>query len=130
MYFKYFLLWFPMVIIGITNGIIRVAGYGRFFDELTAHQISTVTGIILIGTYIWIITKYFKIQSSAQAIGIGLMWLMLTILFEFGFGHFVMGTPWSKLLHDYNILEGRVWSLFLIWVTISPFVINKLSRTK
>jgi hypothetical protein len=50
------------------------------------------------------------------------MWLAMTITFEFGFGHFVAGDPWSRLLHDYNILEGRVWGLFLLWVTVSPYV--------
>ncbi|MDP2365724.1 MAG: hypothetical protein Q8M94_18395, partial [Ignavibacteria bacterium] len=53
---------------------------------------------------------------------VGIVWLFLTILFEFGFGHYVMGNSWQKLLHDYNLAEGRVWSLFLVWLVIAPFI--------
>jgi hypothetical protein len=31
--------------------------------------------------------------------------------FEFLVGHYVMGHPWSRLLHDYNILAGRLWGV-------------------
>lgn len=42
------------------------------------------------------------------------MWMILTVVFEFSFGHYVVGGSWSKLLSDYNILDGRVWSLFIL----------------
>ena len=37
-----------------------------------------------------------------------------------------MGHPWTKLFHDYNLLEGRLWVVVLIWVTISPLVLRQL----
>lgn len=123
---KYFLAWFPMVGIAILNGMLRQSGYGPNFSELTAHQISTGTGIILMSIYIRIVTGFFPIKSSGQAAGIGGLWLILTVLFEFGYGHFLIGHPWSKLFNDYNIFEGRVWIFFLIWLTISPYLFFKL----
>ncbi|MEW6447103.1 MAG: hypothetical protein AB1426_03305, partial [Bacillota bacterium] len=59
---------------------------------------------------------------------IGLIWLVLTVAFEFGFGHFVMGHSWSRLLHDYNLLKGRLWVLVLLWVAIAPYVFYRLSE--
>jgi len=41
-----------------------------------------------------------------------------------------MGNPWEKLLHDYNIVEGRVWNLFLVWITVAPFVFYKMFNRK
>jgi hypothetical protein len=123
---KYVIGWLPLVVIGILNGVLRQAGYGKYVAELTAHQISTLTGIILMGLYIWWLTRIWKILSSGQAVAIGLIWLGMTVVFEFGFGHFVMGHPWKKLFNDYNILEGRVWALVLIWITIAPLVFTKL----
>jgi hypothetical protein len=123
---KYVIGWLPLVVIGILNGVLRQAGYGKYVAELTAHQISTLTGIILMGLYIWWLTRIWKIPSSGQAVAIGLIWLGMTVVFEFGFGHFVMGHPWKKLFNDYNILEGRVWALVLIWITIAPLVFTKL----
>ena len=123
---KYVIGWLPLVVIGILNGILRQAGYSKLVGELTAHQISTVTGIVLMGLYIWWLTGKWRIESSGQAICIGLIWLGMTVVFEFVFGHYVMGHPWKKLFHDYNLLEGRVWVLVLMWTTVAPFVFYKL----
>ena len=57
-----------------------------------------------------------------------LCWLGLTVLFEFVFGHYIMGNPWSWLLHDYDLSKGRVWILVLIWVTGAPYVFYRLGQ--
>jgi hypothetical protein len=117
---KYFIAWFPMFVIALANATIREVGYKRDVGELAAHQISTLTACILVGVCVWVLSNYLGIQSAGQAIGIGLMWLIMTVAFEFGFGHFIVGNPWSRLLHDYNVLHGRVWSLFVLWIAVAP----------
>ena len=124
---KYLLVWIILAFVAIANGIIRQGTYGRFVAELTAHQISTFTAILASGAVVWIFHRYSPLESSAQAWTVGVCWLLLTIAFEFGFGHFVAGHSWTRLFADYNLLAGRVWSLFLVWVLIMPFVIFKLS---
>jgi len=124
---KYVAAWLLMPIIGIMNGVIRQYGYSNALGELRAHQVSTGTGIILFGLYVWALSLIWKIRSSAEAIAIGLIWLTLTIGFEFLFGHYVMKHPWSRLFHDYNLFEGRLWVLVLLWVTVAPCVFYKLS---
>ena len=128
MILKYAAAWLLMPIIGIINGVIRQYGYGSALGELRAHQVSTGTGIVLFGLYIWALTLLWKIRSSGEAIAIGLMWLLLTIAFEFLVGHYIIKHPWSRLLHDYNIFEGRLWVLVLLWVTVAPYVFYRLSR--
>lgn len=113
--------WFAFPFVGIMNGVLRETTYKKFVGDLPAHQISTVTGIFFFGIIFYLIFRKWKIESAKHAILIGLIWLGLTILFEFGFGHYIMGNPWEKLLHDYNLAEGRFWSLFLFWVLIAPY---------
>lgn len=124
----YAVSWLGLVVLAIVNGWIRVRVYGPSLDELTAHQISTLIGIVLFGGYIWLLTGWFAIESIRQAKLIGGMWLVMTVLFEFGFGHYVMHHPWSKLLHDYNLLEGRVWVLVLVWTAIAPYLFHRLRQ--
>ena len=126
MYLKYFIAWFPMFVIALANATIREVGYKRYFGELAAHQISTLTACILVGVYVWLLSNYLAIQSAGQALGIGLMWLAMTVVFEFGFGHFIVGNPWSRLLHDYNVLQGRVWGLFVLWIAVAPYVFYEI----
>lgn len=124
--YTHILWWFVFPFVAIINGALREVTYKNFVGELPAHQISTVTGIVFFGIIFYFIFRKWKIESAKHAILIGLIWLGLTILFEFGFGHYIMGNPWEKLLHDYNIAEGRVWSLFLVWITVAPFIFYKI----
>mgnify|MGYP001829245575 CR=1 FL=1 len=123
---KYILAWVPMVLIAILNGIVREGWYANYLPELRAHQVSTLTAVVLFGVYIWAIIRIWRPESSRQAVLIGLIWLALTVAFEFLFGHYVMGHPWSRLLNDYNILEGRVWTVVLLWTTVAPYVFYRV----
>ena len=126
----YALSWIGMVAIAILNGAIREKAYGPFMGELPAHQLSTFIIILLFGAYIWVLTGTYPIESPTQALIIGVMWLVMTVIFEFVFGHFVMGHPWSGLLQDYNLFKGRVWSLVLIWASVAPYLFYRIrSRT-
>lgn len=122
----YALSWIGMVAIAILNGAIREKAYGPFMGELPAHQLSTFIIILLFGAYIWVLTGTYPIESPTQALIIGVMWLVMTVIFEFVFGHFVMGHPWSRLLQDYNLFKGRVWSLVLIWASVAPYLFYRI----
>jgi hypothetical protein len=121
-----FLFWIPMVFVAILNGIIRNSVYQKYTGELTAHQISTFTAIILFGFYIWLIIPYLKLQSANEAISVGLVWLVLTVAFEFIFGRYITGHTWDELFADYKIWKGRLWILVLVWIVISPYFVFRL----
>ncbi|MBE9171470.1 hypothetical protein IQ238_29620 [Pleurocapsales cyanobacterium LEGE 06147] len=130
MIWRYILAWIPMMFIGIINGIIREVTYGKYLGELLAHQVSTVTGVLLLGLYIWALTRFWRFESSRQALVVGLIWLGLTVAFEFLFGHYIAGQSWSRLLRDYNILAGRVWIAILIWIAIAPLFFYRFQERK
>jgi len=118
--------WVGMAIVAILNGALREKVYGPFMGELSAHQLSTLMGLILLGAYIWILTGACQIQSSRQALVIGGMWLIMTIVFEFIFGHYVIRHPWDRLFRDYNLLKGRIWSFVLIWTAVAPYTFYRI----
>jgi hypothetical protein len=112
--------WFGLLVIAMINGALRDLIYKPFLGDLLSHQISVASGIILFGFFIWYLSKRWPLSYSSQAWIVGFSWLGMTVAFEFLFFHYVRGVPWSVLLHDYNILEGRLWILVLVWVTIAP----------
>ena len=124
---RYILFWPALAVIAIINGSLRQFTYGKHMAELAAHQLSTVTGILLIGAAVWALNRVWPIGSAKAAWTISVCWLFMTIAFEFGFGHYIAGHSWSQLLADYNLLEGRVWSLFLAWITVAPYVTWRFS---
>lgn len=123
---KYLLAWVPLVLIAIANGALRQGWYGKDLGELQAHQISTGIGVLLFAVYIWGLLRIWRPASAGQALRIGLLWLGLTVAFEFLAFHYLAGIPWSRLLHDYNIFAGRVWGVILVWVATAPSVFYRL----
>ena len=118
----YLLAWIPMLLIAIGNGALRQLVFARIMPELRAHQLSTLTGAFLIGAFVWLITHVWPPNSGHEAITIGMVWGCLTVAFEFLMGLAVLKQPLTKVLADYNILAGRVWVLFLIWLALAPWL--------
>jgi hypothetical protein len=127
---KYFFGWFGLLALAMLNGFLREYFCTPVVGVLPAHQISVFTGIGLFALFIWFLETRWPLASSRQAWTIGSMWLALTVSFEFLFFHYVRGAAWDVLLHDYNIFEGRLWILVLLWVTIAPYVLWRWKRNQ
>ena len=122
----YVAFWFVLVVVAVGNGMLREATYGSVVTELRAHQLSTLTGMILCGGSVWVFSRYFPIESARTAVSIGAVWLALTIAFEFTFGHYVAGHSWQSLLNDYDLVSGRIWVVFLVWLFLLPYLVYRL----
>jgi hypothetical protein len=123
---KYSLAWIPMVFIAILNGIFRESVLGKKLSELQAHQLSCLTGILIFFGYTWLISLKWPLESTGQALTVGLVWLLLTVAFEFSFGHYVAHHSWARLFQDYNVLAGRLWVWVLLGVALLPFMVFKM----
>jgi len=122
----YTLLWLGLPFIGILNGTIRELFYREALGELLAHQLSSFIVVLLISVYVWILEGRWKLSSSYEALAIGLIWLVLTVMFEFLFGHYVMGHSWERLFADYNVFEGRFWSIVIFWTAAAPLIVYRV----
>jgi hypothetical protein len=119
---KYLATWFVMLLVSIANGAARDLTYGKYMSELAAHQLSTVTSVLSLGVVTWLFVRFYPPYSAIHAITIGVAWAALTVAFEFLFFHFFGGHSWSELLANYDISEGRVWVVVLLWVAAAPYV--------
>ena len=123
---RYLLAWVTMIFIAIFNGILRGVAFEPYVGELLGHQLSCVTGVAFFFIATWLYNKKWPIGSSRQALLIGTMWVILTPIFEFLFGHYVMGHPFTYLLNDYNLLAGRAWGLVLLAVFLLPTIVYQI----
>lgn len=122
------LAWLAMLAVSIANGALRDFSYGRQMSELSAHQLSTLTGILLLGIVIWIYLRRRPPNSVRQAVTVGLGWMLLTVAFEFLFFHYVGGHSWAALLANYRIDQGRLWVLILLWIALAPLLFHRLRK--
>jgi hypothetical protein len=125
---RYSFAWFVMLIVSVANGAVRDFTYGKHMTELHAHQLSTLSGMVLLGTVIFAFVRRWPPASDRQALFIGLFWMLLTVVFEFIFFHFVAGHTWAELLANYDLLHGRIWVLLLAWITLAPYFFNHLRK--
>jgi hypothetical protein len=124
------LAWLGGPLIGIANGTLRELAYKDRVGELTAHQLSTGSAIALFGSYFELLDRRWALASTREALEVGVVWLTLTIAFEFGFGRGVAHTSWEELLADYDVRKGRLWPLVLAWIALGPAVVRSGRRVQ
>ncbi|MDD1652709.1 MAG: hypothetical protein LUO86_06720 [Methanomicrobiales archaeon] len=123
---RYALAWVGMLVLAIANGALRQATFGMVLPELRAHQLSTLIGSVLMGAFMWVVLRWWPPASRREAIAIGLLWVSLTVAFEFFMGLVLLGRPVAQVLADYNVFAGRVWVLFLLWLTVAPWLFFRI----
>jgi hypothetical protein len=116
--------WLGGAAIGVGNGVLREATYGKQVSEYRAHQISVLTAIAGFGVYFWRLQRRWPLSDRRDALRVGQIWLGLTVLFEFSFGRLVAKKSWTDLLADYNLIRGRTWPLVLLWLWRGPAIIR------
>jgi hypothetical protein len=126
---KAVLTWILMIPVAILNGIFRESVIRRKVGELRAHQLSVVTGST---GFVALVHALWRGEAGRiddrDLFRMGAAWVIATILFEFGFGHYLRGLSWEVLLHDYNIRAGRLWVVMLLVLLFSPLIAKRMSK--
>jgi len=123
------LLWILFFPFAIVNAGLREKVWAPRFGEHAGHVISTIIFLVVLLLAIYAFLRVVDIPYNPGDLWLlGVLWLVLTVLFEFGFGHYVMGNSWEALLHDYNLLAGRVWVFIPLAWLLSPRLIGWLVR--
>lgn len=117
---KLVLAWAGLLLLAVINGAARDFLYLDIFGLQRAHQISTITLLLIMTIYCYFVFYYRRLNSMSEAVKAGLLWVALTLAFEFLFGHYVGGHSWEKLLSQYNLPAGNLWVLIVIWTGVLP----------
>ena len=125
-WFKALALWFAILALAMANGIARekalVPAFGPF-AALIASGIVLSSCIFLVAAFA---APWIGRMAAAQWLGVGALWLVMTLAFEFGFGRLVQHKGWAELLAAYTFKGGNLWPLVLVVVLISPWLAAKL----
>jgi hypothetical protein len=123
---KWMAAWLGATTLGLANAGVRELGYADRVGELAAHQISTATLLAALTYYMWLLDQRWPVPTTRTALAIGGGWAALTVLFEFGLGRYVLGSPWPDLLANYNLAAGRIWVLVPVWMGVGPATLQRL----
>lgn len=96
-----------LLVFAVLNGALRETVIAPWMDDEAAHAVSTVILSAAVFAVALLTIRWIGPNGRRDAVLVGIMWLVLTIAFEFFAGHFLFGASWETLLGDYNILRGR-----------------------
>jgi hypothetical protein len=123
-----FALWLLILVFAVANGGFREDVLLNALPRDTAY---TLSGLLLIacilGIAILTITWLGKLTSPQYAL-VGVMWLVLTLAFEFGFGLLVRNQTVDTLLEAYRFKDGNIWPVVLVVITIAPTIAARLRK--
>lgn len=129
-YLTAFLSWLLFIPVPIINGLFRENFLKFYILPDTANLISTlILSALFFGYAFFVLRKLILKSNLSEVLMIGLIWVGLTIIFEFSLGILVEKQPLGKLLEDYDILKGRIWSLFLLLMLFTPWTIKLIKTT-
>ena len=115
-------VWFLILIFAVANGFVRERLLIPSLGKSTGHSVSTLmlSSAVLIVTVL--LSSWIGSINISDALLVGAMWVVMTLAFEFLAGHYLFGTPWEKLLADYDVFHGRIWPLVLLTELVSPLL--------
>jgi hypothetical protein len=113
-------VWFGILLLANVNGALRELLLRPALGDTVARAISTVLLASLVALLAWSTIRWIGPRTTAGAILVGVLWLVLTLAFEFGAGHYLFHKAWAELLADYDLRQGRIWVLVLLVTVGAP----------
>ena len=119
-------LWFGLAALAVLNGAVRDAWLAPRWGETVGRAVSTLTLSALIALVTLLTIGWIGPSTTGEAIRVGVLWLALTLGFEFLVGHWVFRRSWAALFADYDLRRGRIWVLVLLVTLLAPLVAAQL----
>jgi hypothetical protein len=107
-----------MVINGGTRELALVPSMGRTSADIMSAVLGTA--IILIATRF--LFRPLAGRPTAELARVSAIFVVLTVAFEFSFGHWVDHKSWAELLANYEVWNGRLWPALLVILALTPFL--------
>lgn len=120
-------LWIVFLFFAIALAGVREMALAPALGDFRAHQVETVAFCAVIAVVAFFGVRWMR-ATRRQGLGVGLLWLAMTLLFEFGVFGVVLRHPWSDLISDYNIFEGRLWPLVLVTELAAPAIFARRTQ--
>jgi hypothetical protein len=129
MVFRATWIWLGIVFLAVVNGVIRENIVAPILGGGIALPISGLALSIIVFIVAYFSFSFIGSNGKSTCIYIGIHWVLLTLVFEFIFGHFVAGKSWPDLLQLFNMASGNLFLLVLLVCLFSLCAVAKIKGT-
>jgi len=124
---KSLLIWLAIIPLAILNGGFREMVLNPLIGEKYGQPLSGVLLCLIVFILCWICIPRIGRGTAKTYWIIGLWWIILTILFETGFG-LLIGDSFAELIRAYDITTGNLWLLVVIFAGTAPWLTAKARK--
>ena len=124
---KLLVAWLILLPCMVANGIFRELVLKRFAPAQVADVLSAAMGIAIVVGVTRFTLRPLAGQSVAHMVTASVTLVLLTVAFEFLFGHYVDRKSWSDLVANYAIWRGKLWPVVLAVIAFMPFLWGRWS---
>lgn len=111
--------WLLLPAVAAVNGGLRDATYGRRMGRTAAHSLAVVPLLTAILGWAVVLQRRRPLAGRGPGVTVGLVWLLLTLAFEFGLGA-ARGVPRREMLAEYDVRRGHLWPLVPLTTACAP----------
>lgn len=119
-------VWLLIVAAETAHGVARTILLQPWLGDFRARQVAVLTGSAIILAIAFATIEWIGARSSSQLRSVGLLWVGLMAAFEVALGRFVFGYSWSRIGSDYNLAEGGLLALGMLFLALAPTLAAKL----
>jgi len=118
---KSFLAWLVILCLAVANGALREAILIPSFGKNSGFILSGALLSLLVVLVAYAFVHLKQGVSVTHGLYIGILWLCLTLAFEFSFGRYVQHKAMAELLDAYTFKDGNLWPLVLLVTLLAPY---------
>lgn len=115
-------VWLLLAVLMSANGVFRELVLRDAVGSRSAEYTSIALGLLVILLVTRLFFRGLVGLTTAQLLGIGALYVGLTVGFEFLIGHYVDGKPWSELAAAYRFWRGELWPFVLLITGLTPMI--------
>ena len=127
MLLKSILVWLSIIPLAILNGGLRDTFITPLIGENFSRPISGFTLCCLIFIVSFIFVPRLGSGSKKIYIQMGILWILLTIIFETVFG-LLQGNNFNEIINAYDLTTGDLWLIVVIFIGFVPYLTAKIKR--
>ena len=117
-------MWLAIIAAETIHGILRGLYITPYVGDLRARQIGVLIGSLII-FFIAFLTVLWINASAKQFLLIGMLWVVLTVIFEVGLG-LAVGLSSERILADYDVRAGGMMMFGLLFMFVAPYLSARL----
>ena len=119
---KAIVVWFVILLAAFANGALRELILVPALGSMTAQLASGLLLSVAVVALAVLSAPWLGSMNPTHGLLIGLLWVCLTLAFEFGFGLLVQRKSFATMLAAYTFKDGNLWPVVVVVTGLAPLV--------